>query len=186
MSKSLTRRINIFLSLDEQNICDYFKPHDPVSLYKWLLGHQFQEYILSSVETAKRFSVRLYKMICMSETDRYFAEPLIHAIPRHFDLKKVIREDEFSKFKRKTYKMLGLSLSLVIALQALFQVISRGFNLSDLHNDLDVFSSVILWKPIDKLAFPWNPFLKDIHLLNRLINAEVIIIEKQSRVQKVS
>ncbi len=53
-----------------------------------------------------------------------------------------------------------------------------------LHNTLDVFSWVILWKPIDRLIFYWNPFKKDLHLLERLANAEVIILEKTKIIGK--
>jgi len=53
-----------------------------------------------------------------------------------------------------------------------------------LHNTLDVFSWVILWKPIDRLIFYWNPFKKDIYLLNRLANAEVNVLEKGKMIGK--
>jgi hypothetical protein len=43
-----------------------------------------------------------------------------------------------------------------------------------LSNSMDVFTWVILWKPIDRLIFYWNPFLKEISLLDRLQKAEVI------------
>jgi hypothetical protein len=38
---------------------------------------------------------------------------------------------------------------------------------------------VILWRPIDKLIFYWNPHLKDISLMDKLATAEVIIIENE-------
>jgi hypothetical protein len=44
-----------------------------------------------------------------------------------------------------------------------------------LSNSLDVFSWVILWKPIDRLIFYWNPFLKDISIFDKLEKAEVIV-----------
>ena len=46
-------------------------------------------------------------------------------------------------------------------------------------NALDVFSWVILWKPIERLIFYWNPFLKEILLFNKMIYAEVILIENE-------
>jgi len=46
-------------------------------------------------------------------------------------------------------------------------------------NALDVFSWVILWKPIDRLIFYWNPFLKEICILDKMINAEAAIIENE-------
>jgi hypothetical protein len=50
---------------------------------------------------------------------------------------------------------------------------------SGLSNSLDVFSWVILWRPIDKLIFYWNPHLKDICLIKKLATAEVIVIDAQ-------
>ena len=55
---------------------------------------------------------------------------------------------------------------------------------SSFHNIVDVFSWVIMWKPIDRLIFYWNPYLKDIHLLDRLANAEVVVIEKNKALGK--
>jgi hypothetical protein len=120
----------------------------------------------------------------MNESDKRFAEPLIHAIRRHFRVKRSIKQDEFSRFKSKSFKILGISLSVVIILQALFPILFTDHNVNfALHNGLDVFSWVILWKPIDKLIFHWNPFLKDLHLLDRLINAELIVIDKTHKQQ---
>jgi hypothetical protein len=38
----------------------------------------------------------------------------------------------------------------------------------------------MLWTPIDKLVFFWNPFLKEISIYDRLMNAEIIISEKKT------
>jgi hypothetical protein len=49
-------------------------------------------------------------------------------------------------------------------------------------NAIDVFSWVILWKPIEKLIFYWNPFLKEISIFDKLINAPIIIVgEKKEK-----
>jgi len=53
-----------------------------------------------------------------------------------------------------------------------------------MHNVVDVFSWVILWKPIDRLIYYWNPFKKDLHLLRRLAQAEVNILEKEKSIEK--
>jgi hypothetical protein len=34
-----------------------------------------------------------------------------------------------------------------------------------------------LWRPIDKLIFHWNPFLKDMSIADRLQKAETTIIQ---------
>jgi len=44
---------------------------------------------------------------------------------------------------------------------------------------MDIFSWVILWRPIDTLIFNWNPYLKEICLLDKLENAEVIRIQNE-------
>jgi len=46
-------------------------------------------------------------------------------------------------------------------------------------NSIEIFSWVLLWRPIDVLLFYWNPHLKDICLLNKLATSEVIIIENE-------
>ena len=46
-------------------------------------------------------------------------------------------------------------------------------------NAIDVFSWVILWRPIYELIFEWNPHLKEIALLDKLATAEVILIDKE-------
>jgi hypothetical protein len=50
---------------------------------------------------------------------------------------------------------------------------------STLSNALDVFSWVILWKPIERLIFYWNPFLKDILLYKKMSAADMIIIDNE-------
>jgi len=49
-----------------------------------------------------------------------------------------------------------------------------------LMNSLDVLCWVILWKPIERLIFYWNPFLKDISIMQRLEKAEMIVTEVES------
>jgi hypothetical protein len=46
-------------------------------------------------------------------------------------------------------------------------------------NAIDVFSWVVLWKPIERLIFYWNPFLRDILLYKRIQNAKVKIVESE-------
>jgi hypothetical protein len=44
-----------------------------------------------------------------------------------------------------------------------------------------VFSWVILWRPIDKLIFHWNPYLKEISLLHKMANATVIKVKSSDK-----
>ncbi|MBL7741653.1 MAG: hypothetical protein JNK14_20710 [Chitinophagaceae bacterium] len=180
--KPLARRISIFLSVDSQTIAGYFNPHDPSPIYNRQLSYDFEEYLTNSVIGAKRFSTIRYKITCSPE-DKKITDPLIQAIRRHFSIKKAIKEAEFRKFKKKAFILLGASILLVMICQgALPYVFGWEHRIhSAFSNALDVFSWVILWKPIERLIFYWNPFLKDIALLEKLATAEVIVIEKNKK-----
>jgi hypothetical protein len=43
---------------------------------------------------------------------------------------------------------------------------------------------VILWKPIEKLIFYWNPFLKDISIFDKLTNAPTVIVAEKKTEKK--
>ncbi|MDQ6901920.1 MAG: hypothetical protein M3139_02765 [Bacteroidota bacterium] len=176
---SLTDKINIFLTVDQSNIHEHFNLNDPAPLYKRQLSHQFQQYIMTSIEAAKRHSVFCYKINCKNKSDRQYTEAVIYSIRRHFSAKKLIKIEQFEKFKRRSYMLLFSSLAVVMVCHGVvpyFLPDETGFY-SALRNGLDIFSWVILWQPIDKLVFQWNPHLKDISMMNRLANAEVIITE---------
>lgn len=179
VSSALTDKITIFLSIDQSTIAEYFNPNDPAPIYKRQLSHQFQQYIMASIEAAKRHSVFYYKITCRNKTDKQYTEPFIYAIRRHFSAKKLIEIEKFEKFKRRSYLLLFLSVLVMMICHGLVPMIlsaDEGFK-SALHNGLDIFSWVILWQPIDKLVFQWNPHLKDISVMNRLVNAEFIVTE---------
>ncbi len=179
VSSNFTDKITIFLSIDQSTIAEYFNPNDPAPIYKRQLSHQFQQYIMASIEAAKRHSVFYYKITCRNKTDKQYTEPFIYAIRRHFSAKKLIEIEKFEKFKRRSYLLLFLSVLVMMICHGLVPMIlsdDEGFK-SALHNGLDIFSWVILWQPIDKLVFQWNPHLKDISVMNRLVNAEFIVTE---------
>ncbi len=181
MSKSLTEKINIYITVDLQTINSYFNAHDPSPLYKKQINQKFEHYILSAVSSAKRYSAIFYKLNCPGAVNKQYAEPLMHAVKRHFSNKKMIRESEFKKFKRRNLMLLAISGSIVITSEAFLPVLLSSEHIGNIYNGLknclDVFSWVILWKPIYELLFAWNPYLKDILLLNKLATAEVIIID---------
>ncbi|HVX26694.1 MAG TPA: hypothetical protein VHB70_10150 [Parafilimonas sp.] len=183
MSKSLTEKINIFLTVDLQTINGYFNAHDPSPLYKKQISQKFENYILTAVESAKRYSAIFYKLNCPGIINRQYAEPLMYAVKRHFSIKREIRKDEFIKFKRRNFAQLAISGVIVIICQWFLPLIISehvvGGIYNGLKNCLDVFSWVILWKPIYELLFAWNPFLKDILLLDKLATSEVIILESK-------
>ena len=187
MSPLVATNFNIFIRLDEQTVYDYFNHHDPAPLYKRQLGHEFEQYIYNSLLTSKRNAIIKYQVICLEYSDKRFIEPVTQAIRNHFNLKKFLKEEEFKKFKRRTLKLLLASLAIVLGLQTMAPFVVEVINDkmgSSLHSILDVFSWVVLWKPIDRLIFHWNPYLKEIHLVDRLANAEVVVIEKNKAIGK--
>ena len=123
MSESISDRISIYLTVDTQTINGYFNAHDPAPIYKRQLSHQLEEYIMSCVGSAKRYSVLFYKLKCISELDKEYAKPLIYAIRRHFSLKKIVREKDFEKFKRKSWLLLGISLIVAMLCQGVVPMI---------------------------------------------------------------
>jgi hypothetical protein len=181
MSTSLIEKINIYITVDFQTINQYFNAHDPSPLYKRKINQKFEQYILNDVSSAKRYSAIFYKLNCIGPVNKQYAEPLMHAIQRHFSIKKELRQDEFKKFKRRNLSLLAISAAIVITCEAFLPLLFKDIgNIYDgLKNCLDVFSWVILWKPIYELLFSWNPYLKDILLLSKLSTAEVIIIDNK-------
>ena len=179
MKKALPKRIAVFLSLDQDIFKGYYNPQDPAPLYKRQLSHDFEEYIMLSIRAAKRDSPFHYKISYRNECEKQYAEPLLYAIRRHFADKKAMLIAAFERFKRRTYMLLFSSLVIVMICQGLLPVILDGkISIhSGLTNGIDVFSWVILWRPIDKLIFQWNPYLKDISIMERLEKAEVTITE---------
>ena len=181
MNPADSQTINIFLTLDQRVVEGYFNKHDPSPIYKRQLSYQFETYIMSSMESARRYSPVFYKLKCTRESDKQYAEPLLYAIRRHFSAKKQDREKEFIKFKRRNFFVLAVSILVAIVFHGFLpMILSDEYKLhSGLVNSLDVFSWVILWHPIDELMFHWNPHLKDINLLKKLATAESIIIENE-------
>lgn len=182
MNNMLLKKITIFLTLDEKTIDSYFNAHDPSPIYKRQLSHEFEKYIASSIVAIKRYSTIRFKLVCNKESDRQYIEPLIHSIRRHFSVQKTIKESEFRKFKKGSYKLLGISMTVVMLSQLFMITVLKEDN--RLHtligHALDIFSWVMLWTPIDKLVFFWNPFLKEISIYDRLMNAEILISEKNT------
>jgi hypothetical protein len=180
MGEQLTAsdRISIYLTVNKETLNDYFNAHDPAPIYKRQLSHMLEDYIMTSVKTAKRYSALFYKLKCTGEIDKQYAQPLMYAIRRHFELMKSNREKEFEKFKKRSWILLGVSVTFVMICQGFVPLLHlQNQVLVGLSNSLDIFSWVLLWRPIDVLLFSWNPHLKDINLLSKLANSEVIVIE---------
>lgn len=178
VNKALSKRISIFLSVDKRTIDNYFNPHDPAPIYKRQLRFDFIQYLNDSVASYNRHSVIRYKLAYRPQ-DFAILEPFMLAIRRHFQAREKQKRQEFARFKKSNYKLLVLSLLMVMFCQGLLPLLfSQEHRIhSTLSNSLDVFSWVILWRPIDKLIFHWNPYLKEISLLKKLATAKVIEIE---------
>ena len=178
MKEHIANKINIFISVDVQTINTYFNAHDPAPLYKRQLSHQFEQYIFNTVAHAKRYSIIFYKLKCSSEIERQYTQPLMYAVKRHFEEKKGLRRAEFKRFKRRSFMLLALSLIVIILCHGIFPLFLNSNNYLEtiILTSSDVFSWVILWRPIDKLIFDWNPHLKDIAILDKLATAETMII----------
>lgn len=181
MNDPFTNTINIFLKVDHETIEDYFNENDPAPLYKRQLSFKLEHYLAMASATVKRYSVVFYQFKCKSEIDKKYTEPLVYALRRHFAAKLAIREKEFSRFKRRTWMLLAISLAVVTICQGFLLVLfDEQHNLQlGLSNIIDVFSWVLLWQPFDQLLFHWNPHLKDISLLKKMASAEVLIIEDE-------
>lgn len=184
MSKTNSKTINVFLSLDQASINSYFNKHDPSPIYKRQLSHQFEQYIRSSVSSAKRFDPIFFKLNCTNDIDQQFAEPLMYAIRRHFAEKKSEEIKAFTKYKKRNYAVVIVSLIIVILFNLLLPLLLNK-DIADeigLTHLLDVFSWVIFFHPLDELLFNWNPHLKRILLMNKLTTAESIIIGNEKKV----
>ena len=181
MKMPLPKKINIFLSLEPDIFKGYFNAQDPAPIYKKQLSHEFEQYIMTCIRSAKRDSDFNFKISYRNEPDKEYAEPLAFAIRRHFAEAKVIMNASFEKFKRRTYLLLFVSMAVVTICQGFLPLLLKNHEQqsiqSGLRNSMDVLCWVILWKPIDRLIFYWNPFLKDISLMDRLEKAQATLIE---------
>lgn len=182
MSKSAARKISIYLKIDENSINEYFNPHDPARLDKRQLGHDFQEYLNAAVAPARRNTIIDYKVFCSESGGmRFMVDPLMRTIRRHYKIQKLLKENEFKKFKRKNYVLLLISILIVMFCQGVLpNLFGQDHRIHSMFsNAIDVFSWVVLWKPIERLIFYWNPFLKEILLFDKMQNAKVNIIESE-------
>lgn len=177
------KTINVYVTLDQLVMPGYFNPHDPAPIYKRQLSHHFGLYIMENVALFKRYDVIFYKFKYTNELDKQYAEPVMYAIRRHFSELKEHKIKNFERYKRRNITMLiagALIVALFHILLPLVLTSDQGVS-SAVRNGLDIFSWVILWRPIDELVFNWNPHLADINLFNKLATAELIIIENEKK-----
>jgi isoprenylcysteine carboxyl methyltransferase (ICMT) family protein YpbQ len=105
----------------------------------------------------------------------------MRTIRRHYQIQKKLKETEFRKFKRKNYVLLVISFLIVMFCQGILpNLFGQDHRIHSMFsNAIDVFSWVVLWKPIERLIFYWNPFLKEILLFDKMQNAKLNIIESE-------
>jgi hypothetical protein len=175
---ALNKRVTIYLTADSESIQSYFNPHDPSPIYSRHLSDEFETYLERSIREVKRYSILNYKITCKSKIDRLFTDPLLQAVRKHFEIKKRIKQAEFRKFKKKSYILLAISITVAVILHGLLPMIVHEGNglYKVMSNFFDLFSWVMMWKPVERLVFYWNPFLKEIDIYEKLICAEAIVL----------
>ena len=178
MSNTASKSVNIFLSLDNNVLKGYFNPHDMSPLYKRQLSVRFEQYIAQSIKSCKRHDPIFFKLNSKDKLDEQFADPLMYAIRRHFTIKKELEVKAFAKFKRRNYGTLLVSLMIVSGLNLLLPILidEKTASRFGMAHFIDVFSFIIFYHPLTELLFNWNPHLKRINILNKLIKAEAIIV----------
>ncbi len=179
MSAVPQEQVNIFLTVNSATIADHFNPNDPAPIYKRQLSHEFEQYIMKSTVQARRYSIFQYRVSCKSESDKQYTDPLVYSIKRHFETQKLSRQAAFERFKRRNYGLLFVSLLLILVLHLAGPLLLKESAVlhSAIGSGLDIFSWVVLWQPIEKLVFYWNPYLKEISILHKLATADVIFNE---------
>src|SRR5260221_2381861 len=155
MNKLQQDEISIFLSVDPLTIAEHFNANDPAPIYKRQLSYEFEQYIMMATIPARRYTVFQYKVTCKCEADKNYTEPLLFAVKRHFEARKLSRQAAFERFKRRNYVLLILSLAVIMLLHIAepFFVKQEGGIHSAIIRGLDIFICVMLWQPIDKLVF---------------------------------
>jgi len=178
--------VSIFLRIDHREVNDYFNEHDPSPLYNRQLSNKLEQYLVNASTSAKRYSAIFYKIICQSELDKQYSNVLLYAIRKHYNAKLLIREKEFERFKKRTWVLLAISIAIVVLCQGFVMLLlNENHRLQfGVLNIIDVFSWVVLWQPIDQLLFHWNPHLKEIGLLRKMANAEVIYVNTENNQPK--
>jgi hypothetical protein len=179
--RPLTKRVSIYLTVNSDSISRYFNPNDPAPLYCRQLSHDFQDYLDNSVAIAGRYSTINYKVFCNDANMKFLVAPLLQTIRRHYRIQKQLKKNEFRKFKKRNFFLLFISGLIVMFCQGVLpSIFGQSHRIHSMFsNALDVFSWVILWKPIERLIFNWNPYLKEILLISKMELAEALIIDNE-------
>ena len=87
MSKPVSKKIDVFLSINRSTVNEYFNPHDPAPVYKRQLRRDMIAYLSEAVNTYTRHTVIRYKVSCTKD-DKDLIEPCMQAVRRHFSTKE--------------------------------------------------------------------------------------------------
>ncbi|HVG14468.1 MAG TPA: hypothetical protein VM935_05890 [Chitinophagaceae bacterium] len=186
MSRAQPKKIDVYLTVNRSTIDDYFNPHDPAPIYKRQLRNDLIAYMSESVSTYSRNTSIRYK-VSSNKEDKDLIEPFMHAVRRHYSLKEQLTKIEFHKFKKKSFKLLFMSLSVATICHGLLPLLFGESELgSTILHSVDVLCWVILYEPIHRLIFGWNPFLKEISLYHKLANSEILIMEYAAGALEIS
>ncbi|MBC8051429.1 MAG: hypothetical protein H7Y13_00010 [Sphingobacteriaceae bacterium] len=179
MGKTASKTVNIFLALDKNVLNGYFNPHDIAPIYKRQLSVKFQNYVKQCIKSCRRHDAVIFKLNSKDKIDEQFAEPLMYAIRKHYTEKKQLEIKAFAKFKQRNYGTLAISLVIVSGLNFLLPVLmdKHTASKSGMAHFIDVFSFIIFYHPLTEILFNWNPHLKRINLLNKIIKAESIVVQ---------
>jgi hypothetical protein len=177
----IAKPITVYITADSESIFSYFNRHDPSPVYARQLSQEFEEYLNNCIVRANRNSIVTYKVICRSKIDSLFTGPLMEAIRRHYSRKKALKEKEFKKFKKRSWQVLALTFIIVLVCQGMLpHILNEDHKLQyAFSNAMHLFSWVIMWRPIERLVFYWNPYLKEICILDKMIKAETNTVENE-------
>ena len=177
MSKPVSKKIDVFISVNKSTVNEYFNPHDPAPIYKRQLRRDMIAYLSDAVHNYSRHTEIRYKISC-TKNDKELVEPFMQAVRRHYQGKEQAAIKEFKKYKRRSFRLLIMSLAAMAICYSVPPLFlgHEGFG-GTIMNSIECFSWVILWKPIDRLVFDWNSHLKEISLYNKLTNSEVLVME---------
>ena len=187
MNKLLSKRISIFLSIDRKSVANYFNQHDNSPMYMRQLSHDFEQYLEELLVNYKRNTKICYKVTCREE-DVDLVKPFMHAVRRHFYMLEKTKAAKFKKFKKRTFRLLGMSLCILVFFYAVLPLIFfPGYSFQEtMLSSIEVVSWVFMWKPIDRLVFSWNLYLKKISLMHKLAHADVIRVKAIDNVKHSS
>ena len=156
-------------------------------MYRRQMSAGFEDYVEKSIHEAEEDDLVIFKLYSCSDREQQYAEPLMFAIKRHFTEKRAEAGKAFTKFKRRNGGIIVANLFVVTVCNLLLPFImsEEVAYETGIHHLLEVLWFVIFYHPLSELLFNWNYFVKRIELMNKLTNAEYIILNKEKKAKVV-